>query len=130
MSMIEQKYVKGREVTLNDKHESDERILGSGDFVHEILLEAEERQLRQAKLRRRGKGIPDIIREECKKGGVNERELARGSRRRKVSQTHAVIALRCKEEIGSSGAEIARHLGVNTTSINRAVERADGLSSK
>ncbi len=75
-----------------------------------------------------GKGISDIIREECKKYGVNEQELARGSRRRKVSRTRAVIALRCKEEIGCSGAEIARHLGVNTTSINRAVERAEGLS--
>lgn len=110
------------------KQESDERILGTGDFVHAILREVEERQLRQTKLRRRGKGIVDIIREECKKRDVNERELVRGSRRRKVSQTRAIIALRCKEEIGSSGAEIARHLGVNTTSINRAVERAEQSS--
>jgi DNA-binding MarR family transcriptional regulator len=46
-----------------------------------------------------------------------------------VSRTRAIIALRCKEEIGSPGAEIARHLGVNTSSINRAVERAEGVSS-
>ncbi len=111
------------------KEESDERILGTGDFVHAIMREVEERQLRQTKLRRRGKGIGDIIREECGKRGVNEQELVRGSRRRKVSQTRAVIALRCREEVGCSGAEIARHLGVNTTSINRAVERAEGVSS-
>lgn len=110
------------------KQESDERILGTGDFVQAILREVEERQLRQTKLRRRGKGIADIIREECRKCGVNEQELVRGSRRRKVSQTRAVIALRCREEIGISGAEIARHLGVNTTSINRAVERAEKSS--
>ncbi len=110
------------------KHESDERILGSGDFVHTILKEVEERQLRQTKLRRQGKGIAEIIREECKKCGVNEKELTRGSRRRKVSRTRAIIALRCREEIGSSGAEIARHLGVNTTSINRAVERAEQMA--
>ncbi len=54
------------------KHESDERILGNGDFVHTILKEVEERQLRQTKLRRRGKGIAEIIREECKKSEVNE----------------------------------------------------------
>ena len=106
------------------EQESDERILGSGDFVHAVMREVEDRQLRQTKLRRRGKTIADIIREECKKHGVNEQELMRGSRRSKVSQTRAVIALRSKEEIGLSGAEIARHLGVNTTSINRAVERA------
>jgi DNA-binding MarR family transcriptional regulator len=73
-------------------------------------------------------GIEDIIREECKKTGVKEMELMKGSRRRKVSMTRAAIALRCKEEVGCSGAEIARHLGVNTTSINRAVERAERSS--
>jgi REP element-mobilizing transposase RayT len=112
------------------KHESDERILGTGEFVHAVMREVEERQLRQTKLRKRGKGIADIIREECKKRGVNEQELNRGSRRRKVSLARAAIALRCKEEIGCSGAEIARHLGVNTTSINRAVEKAERMSSE
>lgn len=109
--------------------ESDERILGAGDFVHAVIREAEDRQLRQTRLRRRGKGIADVIREECTRGGVNEPELVRGSRRRKVSRTRAAIALRCKREIGCSGAEIARHLGVNPTSINRAIERAERWSS-
>jgi putative transposase len=112
------------------KHEADERILGSGEFVHAVMREAEDRQLRQTKLRRLGKGIADIIREECRKRGVSEQELRQGSRRQKVSRTRAVIALRCKEEIGCSGAEIARNLGVNTTSINRAVERAELVSSE
>jgi putative transposase len=112
------------------REESDERILGTGNFVHAILLEVEERQLRQTKLHRSGKSITDIIREECGKHGVNEQELVRGSRRQKVSLTRAAIALRCKEEIACSGAEIARYLGVNTTSINRAIERAAGFLVK
>jgi DNA-directed RNA polymerase specialized sigma24 family protein len=33
------------------------------------------------------------------------------------------IAQRSREELGLSGAEIARHLGVNTSSINRALAR-------
>ena len=111
------------------KQESDERILGTREFVHAVMREVEEQQLRQTKLRRCGKRIADILREECGKRGVNEQELVRGSRRRKVSRTRAIIALRCKEEIGCSGAEIARHLGVNTTSINRAVERAERMQS-
>ena len=113
-----------------EKHEADDRILGAGDFVHAVMREAEEKQLRQTKLRRKGKTIAEIIKAECKKCGVSEQELVRGSRRQKVSQTRAVIALRCREEIGCSGAEIARHLGVNTTSINRAIERAEGFASR
>jgi putative transposase len=112
------------------KELSDERILGSGEFVEKILQEAEERQLRQMKLRQKGKRIEDIIREECGKHKVSEEELRRGSRRALVSQVRAAIAYRSKEELGISGAEIARRLGVNTSSINRAIARMDRLPTE
>jgi DNA-binding transcriptional regulator LsrR (DeoR family) len=35
------------------------------------------------------------------------------------------IARRSRHELGLSGAEIARHLGVNTSSINRALAREE-----
>jgi hypothetical protein len=38
------------------------------------------------------------------------------------------IAIRCREELGLSGAEIARHLRVNTASIHRALEMLKKLS--
>jgi putative transposase len=106
-----------------DKEEADERILGSGDFVQGVIREVEERQLRQTRLRKRGKGIQEIIREESERRRVNGDEVMKGSRRRQVSQARVEIAVRCKEELGLSGAEIARHLEVNTTSINRALEK-------
>jgi putative transposase len=109
---------------------SDERILGSGDFIDRVLQEAEERQLRQMKLQRRGKGIEDIIQEECRKRKVSEDELRKGSRRSRVSEARAAIAHRSKEELVISGAEIARYLGVNTSSINRILARMDGLHEK
>jgi REP element-mobilizing transposase RayT len=113
-----------------EKELSDERILGGGDFVDRVLQEAEERQLRQMKLRRRGRGIEDIIQEECRKRKVSEAELRKGSRRSRVSEARAAIAYRGKEELGISGAEIARHLGVNTSSINRSLARIEELAVK
>jgi putative transposase len=113
-----------------EKELSDERILGGGDFVDRVLQDAEERQLRQMKLRRRGRGIEDIIQEECRKRKVSEEELRKGSRRSRVSEARAAIAYRSKEELGISGAEIARYLGVNTSSINRTLARMDELVVK
>lgn len=107
------------------KEESDERILGDGSFVHGILKEAEEKQLRQIKLRRKGRTITDILREECGKIGVGEEELRQGNRRPRVCEVRLAIARRSREELGLTGAEIARHLGVNTSSINRALARVD-----
>jgi len=108
-----------------EEEESDERILGSGDFVHGVLQEAEERHLRQIKLRRAGRGISHIIQEECEKRRISPEELKRGGRRVRVSEARAAIAFRSKEELGLCGAEIARHLGVNTSSINRAIARVE-----
>ncbi len=113
--------------TKGHKEESDERILGAGDFVNAILMEAEEKEIRQLKLKRSGLSIENIIKEECEKGKVSPEELKRGNKRRPVCEARIAIALRSREELGLSGAEIARHLGVNTSSVNRALARGESL---
>jgi len=105
------------------KEETDERILGSGDFVHQIVKEAEDKSLRQMKLKRSGMTLTKIIDRECKKVQISRQELESGSRRSKVSQARAEIARRGMKELGLPAAEIARHLGVATSSITRAVEK-------
>ena len=107
------------------KEEYDERILGSGDFVNAILKEAEEKTSRQLKLRRSGKTIEKIIEEECRKERISPNELKGGGRRRKVSARRTTIAGRCLDELGLSMAEIARHVGVTTSSIAKAVARLE-----
>ena len=60
-------------------------------------------------------------------GDMNDSQhLKRGRRRSRGSAVRAMIAVRSKDELGLAGAEIARHLGVNTSSINRALARAEG----
>lgn len=107
------------------EEEHDERILGDGDFVNAVLKEAEGRQLRQLKHRRSGKTMESIMEEECKKRRTHLSELTSGSIRRPVSETRGIIALRSRDELGLSAAEIARHLGVSTSSITRAIERIE-----
>jgi REP element-mobilizing transposase RayT len=110
------------------KEAFDERILGDGEFVNKVLKEAEDRQLRQLKNKRAGRTIQRIMDEECRKGGISLQELIGGSKRRKVSEARSLIALRSRDELGLSSAEIARHVGVNTSSITRAIERAERRS--
>ena len=107
------------------KEEYDERILGSGDFVNAILTETEEKTKRQLKLRRSGRTLAGIIEEECKKGRISQNELKGGGRRRKISILRATIAKRGLDELGLSLAEIARHVGVTTSSIRKAVLRLE-----
>lgn len=108
-----------------DREPSDERILGSGDFVQTVLREAEEKQLRQMTHRLSGRTIADITDEECQKAGISCAEITGGVRRAAVSSARARIACRSREELGLSAAEIARHLGVATPAITRALSRIE-----
>lgn len=105
------------------KEEYDERILGSGDFVNEILKEAEEKTRLQLKLRRTGRTLSKIVEQECALVDISPQELKGGSRRRTVSALRIKIAKRGLDELGLSLAEIARHVGVSTSGIARAVKR-------
>lgn len=105
--------------------EGDERILGNGDFVHAILEEMDERELRQLKVKRSGQTIQKIINEECKNTGISAMEIKNGTRRRAACRLRAVIASRSRTELGLSSAEIARHLGVATSSISRSIQRIE-----
>jgi putative transposase len=105
--------------------EHDPRVLGRGDFVEQIILEADAGIRRQLRNGERKKLIDRVIREQCQKESVLEMELRQGSQRRKVSTVRAKVAYLLNRERGISCAEIARNLGVSTTAIIKAVERTN-----
>jgi hypothetical protein len=107
------------------REEADQRVLGSSTFVQAMLKETELCQRRQLKLRLSGKTIKDIIQEECKEDDVSQLELQSGSRRARVSHIRSLIAYRAVRELGLPAAEIARNLGVNTSSITRAIAKME-----
>ncbi|MDA8099615.1 MAG: transposase [Nitrospiraceae bacterium] len=108
-----------------NREEFDQRILGSGDFVHQVLKEAEERQVRQLKHQRSKKTLQKIVEEECAKSGIVRTELQGGGRRRVVSRIRAIIALRARTELGLSAAAVAREVGVGTSAITKAMAAAE-----
>jgi putative transposase len=105
-----------------DGAEYNSRILGSGQFVREVMRGAEEaiaRQLRNT----RTKTIEEIIRLMCKESGMSEKELRSGSHKRRVSEVRAEIAYYLSREMGISMAEAARRLGVGTSTVAMAIGR-------
>jgi hypothetical protein len=102
--------------------EHDGRILGGEDFVAQILKEADKRLTRQLKLGGRKKPIDEIMKKLCKEGGIDEEELRSGGKRRKVSQVRAKISFQLSHGMGIPFAEIARHVGVCTSAVAKAVE--------
>jgi REP element-mobilizing transposase RayT len=102
---------------------SDERILGSGEFVERLLGEADEKmkqRLRGDALRQRAE---DVIRKVCKKERVNEEELKSGGRRGSISKVRSILASELTEEYGVPLAEAGRLLGVSTSAVSKMLSR-------
>jgi putative transposase len=108
-----------------EKVEHDSRILGSRDFVKAIMREADEKMVMQMWHRDDKVSIEEVIRKMCKGEGVKAEELQRGRQRRKVSEVRAKIAYYLSREMGISMAEIARNLGVGTSTISMAIRKEE-----
>ena len=108
----------------------DSRILGDGDFVSEIIREAEKKVRRYLPAGEMDNCIDKSIKEICVKEGVGEQELRLGLRTRKYSGVRAKIAYHLSHEFGISRAEIARQLGVCTSAIAKAIQNIEGAKNK
>ena len=102
---------------------TDERILGSGDFVERVYREADEKMKYQLPAIERGKKVEELIQEVCRREGINIKELRMGSRRGRISKVRSQLAHQLVEDYGLPLAEAARQLGVSTSAISKLLER-------
>jgi putative transposase len=106
---------------------SDERILGSGDFVDHILGEAEERIRAQFPAKERREKVRELVAHLCLQERINLEELQSGSRRPRVSALRSNTARQLVEQYGVPLTETARYLGVTTSAISKMLQQtSDG----
>ena len=98
---------------------SDERILGSEGFIERLLSEAEEREKETLRLSRRVPNLATLARRIVKGEGIEESELRSGMRKKRVVKVRRMLCQLAVGKMGYPGAEVARFLGVSTSSVNR-----------
>ena len=108
---------------------SDERILGSGEFVERMQKEAEPSVRRRYWGRELKRRVQRTMGSMCRKHKVTVQELRSGSRRGKTTQARARLILRLVKEHGLPLAEIGRQVGISTSGVSRVLSRAQSLSS-
>jgi hypothetical protein len=107
-----------------DRELNDERILGSGESVEQILKEAESKIKYQLPHLEHNQRIDEFIAKVCKNEKVSIEEIKAGGRRRKASRVRARIAIGLVKTHGVALAEAVRQLGVSTAAISKIVKRA------
>lgn len=99
---------------------SDDRILGSSDFIQRLLSEAEEKEKETLRLSLKLPDLRSLAREIVTGERIGENELRSGTRKRDVVRAKRVFCQVAVKKIGYSGAEVARFLGVTTSAVNRS----------
>jgi putative transposase len=90
-----------------DREAYDSRILGSGDFVNDVLKLAEKQTELEYELKREGVGITDIAKKIAIEEGVEETDLYGRGRTRGISRAKARLIHIGVEYLGRSNREMA-----------------------
>jgi putative transposase len=108
---------------LGAREKSDERILGSGEFVEELIQQSDQERKKQFSALELSQKAAVLIEQFCKEQNVSVDALRSGSRRQNVSRVRAQLAQKLVEEYGLTLAETGRHLGVSPPAIAKCLNR-------
>ena len=103
----------------NERQVYDQRILGDGDFVKQVVSGLEYRTNRNLRLSGRGIDMDAAADKISEKYDISKSELRSGSRRRPVASARRALSWICVRELGYSGADVARYLGVSNSCVTR-----------
>jgi len=98
---------------------SDQRILGSGEFVERILSEVGEKEKATVRFSSKRRDLSSIAEVVSGEEGIGETTLRSGNRRGEVVRVRKIFCQLAVKKLGYSGAEVARYLGVTTSAVNR-----------
>jgi REP element-mobilizing transposase RayT len=101
----------------------DERILGSSDFVQELVTQATINVARQLPFNQASTKADELIQEACRKAGIGIEALRSGSRIGVLSKLRRDLAPYLVHQLGLTRAEAARQLGVTTSGISQILRR-------
>jgi len=104
---------------------SDHRVLGSSEFVENLLSEADEQERKTLRLSSKVLDLESMVKEITEGEGLTESELRSGSRQNKVSKVRRLLCQLAVRKMGYPGAEVARFLGVTTSAVVRAAHSKD-----
>ena len=98
---------------------SDERILGSSEFVKDAIADVEEKAKETLRLNTQISDLSSLAERIFHNEGVEKEDLVSGSRKREVVKSRKIFCQIAISRMGYSGAEAARFLGITTSAANR-----------
>jgi REP-associated tyrosine transposase len=109
---------------------SDERILGDGDFVSEILSKAEESLERRYALKAQGVDVRFIAKRVSALLDIPEDEIWREGKFKHLVRARSLLCFWAVRELGVSMTSLGRQLNISTVAVSKSVARGSAMAKK
>jgi putative transposase len=104
-----------------ERQVADQRILGDGDFVKQVISGLDDLVKKNLRLSGRRIDMKVLAEKVSEKYNVSIGELQSGGRRRAVVNARHAMSWIGVRELGYSGADVARYLGVTNSCVTRMI---------
>lgn len=109
---------------------SDERILGDGDFVEEVLKKAQEQRERQCQLEADGFTINQVAERVAAILGVKYEQVWEKGKYPQTVKARSLLCYWAVRELGISATELARRIGISQPAISQSVKRGETIAKE
>ena len=106
---------------------NDERILGDGNFVEQVMSSAEEAMERRYKLRAEGVDLDRLTFRVSKIFGIKEKEIWSPGKFRRIVEARSVLCYWAVRELGVSMTMLSREMGISVAAISGSVIRGQKI---
>lgn len=107
----------------------DERILGSSNFVEEVLKRADEEYEQRTLAERRGLDFDIIFQAVANHFKIDPQLLKSASKQRKASQARSIICFLAVDKLKMTGRKVARRLHVTPSAVSKMLIRGRSVAS-
>ncbi len=107
---------------------SDERILGDGDFVAQVLSRSQEALAQRYALRAQGIDLDDVANYVARLVGMDSEELWQPGRYRQLVMARSLLCYWAVHELGEPMTALASRLGISTAAVSKAVRRGAAIA--
>ena len=107
---------------------SDERILGDGGFVEQVLSESAEQMERRNFLISKGFNLKVIAERVCSVMHLNQAEIWKAGKARSRVAARSLLCFWAARELGISMSELSRKLDLSLSAVSQSVARGEKLA--
>ena len=109
---------------------SDERILGDGEFVEEVLEAAREQMERRTRLRASGVDLGMVAARVSAEFKIEAGQIEKPGKERQRVNARSLFCFWAVRELGISQSELARRLGLSVPGVGLSVKRGERLAAE